>query len=490
MSHDIYQASLESPSPGNPSWQLSNYLEIDPDFPRQYTAKNFPSEFLTFYQSAPAGTTFVTEVEYAVMIFALQEHMFWEASFPDYVPSGMPDFDEHQDDWTNTGTGQFTFCAPTAVANAFWWMDSKFNFPLGTMGDGVDQFPLVRDYLDNLTPYSNWDDHDLWNADHTATPWTGVGPPPPTPQPFIAGPQTPGGMESWGELVERLAWQMDTDGQRTGGSHEGTKVQDLSSAIQEWLSSETFSDGSSLSDSLCVNSWSQPGFAFVDSLVKNHENVVLLLGFWFMMSNKWWRVGGHYVAVAGVNPIESMIAISDPFFDNAENGGSGRVLSGSYIDHTPIPHEDPTLHNDPGNVSHDIYQADLSFSNPAGVWQVLDYAVNSDLEYYMDIFHQQNVPEEYLTSTQIYVPGQTINTVVEFAILIDVMDYRGDVNGNGIVEIGDIIYLVNYLYRQGDPPLRPSDGDLNCDRVINVGDVVFLVSFLYRGGPLSRCCGP
>ncbi|NIM98289.1 MAG: hypothetical protein GTO24_09500, partial [candidate division Zixibacteria bacterium] len=75
------------------------------------------------------------------------------------------------------------------------------------------------DYLDNLSPYQNWDDHDLWNVDHSATPWGIAGPPPSTPQPFIPGPQTPGALDAWGELVERLAWQMDTDGIRTGASH-------------------------------------------------------------------------------------------------------------------------------------------------------------------------------------------------------------------------------------------------------------------------------
>ena len=151
VSHDIYQSNLASPSPGNPLWQLTDYLESDPDFPRQYTGKNFPTEFLSSFQSAPAGSTFVTEVEYALMLCTQQEHAFWEVSCPDYAPSGMPDFDQKQDYWLNFVTEQPTFCGPTAMANCFWWWDSKFNVPPGTVGDGSDQFPLVRDYLDNLS---------------------------------------------------------------------------------------------------------------------------------------------------------------------------------------------------------------------------------------------------------------------------------------------------------------------------------------------------
>jgi len=490
VSHDIYQSSLESPTPGNPYWQLTDYLESGPDFPRQHTGKNFPAEILSFYQPAPAGTTFITEVEYAVMICTQQEHMFWEASSPDYAPNGMPDFDQRQDNWTNTETGQPTFSAPVAVANSFWWMDSKFNLPPGTMGDGMDQFPLVRDYLDELSPYENWDDHDLWNVDHSATPWSGVGPPPSTPQPFIPGPQTPGDVESWGELIERLAWQMDTDGQRTGGSQVGTRVQDIDDAIEEWLLSETFSDGSCLSDSLCVKIWQKPSFAFVESLVERHENVILLLGFWYLESGKWRRVGGHYVTVAGINSVQLKVAFSDPFFDNAETGAPGRVLSGSYIPHTPLPHTDSTIHNDPGNVSQDLYDADLNFPAPPGRWWIPDYPVNSDPDYFMDIFYQQNVPDEFTASTQSYQPGYAIYTVVEYAILIDVLDYRGDVNGDGSVEIGDVVFLVNYLFRHDVPPSPLSTGDVNCDRVVEVGDIVFLINYLYRGGVASRCCGP
>jgi len=490
VSHDIYQTSLQSSSPGNPHWRLTDYLELNPDFARQFTGKNFPTEFLPYYQPAPPETTFVTEVEYAVMICTQQEHWWWEVSFPDYAPSGMPDFDQKQDNWINSLTGQPSFSAPVAVANSFWWIDSKFNRPPGNMGDGVDQFPLVRDYLDHLTPYVNWDDHDLWNVDHSATPWSGLGPPPPTPQPFIPGPQTPGVMTGWGELTERLAWQMDTDGKRTGGSQVGTKVQDMNSAITEWLSSESFSNGSSLTDSLCVKIRQRPTFDSVESLVKYNENVILLLGFWFEENSQWWRVGGHYITVAGVNPVQLMISFSDPFFDHAEAGASGRVFSGSYLPHIPIPHTDSTIHNDAGNVSHDIYDVDLNSPNPAGKWWITDYPVNSNPDSLMNVFHQQNIPDEFISSTRPYSSGYPIYCIVEYAILIDALDYRGDANRSGSVEMGDIVFLITYLFKGGPLPTPISTGDVNCDRVVDLGDAVFLISYLFKAGAISRCCGP
>ena len=63
----------------------------------------------------------------------------------------------------------------------------------------------------------------------------------------------------------------------------------------------------------------------------------------------------------------------------------------------------------------------------------------------------------------------------------------GDVNADGAVNVGDVVYLVNYLYRGGNPPTPPLVGDVNCDGVVNVGDVVFLINYLFRGGPPPSC---
>ena len=60
---------------------------------------------------------------------------------------------------------------------------------------------------------------------------------------------------------------------------------------------------------------------------------------------------------------------------------------------------------------------------------------------------------------------------------------RGDVNGDGIINIGDVVYLVSYLYKNGPAPDPSWVGDANSDGIVNIGDVVYLVSYLYKGGP-------
>ena len=65
----------------------------------------------------------------------------------------------------------------------------------------------------------------------------------------------------------------------------------------------------------------------------------------------------------------------------------------------------------------------------------------------------------------------------------------GDANSDGVVTVGDVVYLVNYLYRQGLPPDPPSAGDVNRDCVVTVGDVIYMMNYLYRTGPvLQRGC--
>lgn len=69
----------------------------------------------------------------------------------------------------------------------------------------------------------------------------------------------------------------------------------------------------------------------------------------------------------------------------------------------------------------------------------------------------------------------------------------GDVTNDGIVNAGDVIYLVSYLYRGGPPPVPfTCVGDVNNDDIVNAGDVVYLVSYLYRSGPAPNplCCTP
>jgi hypothetical protein len=60
---------------------------------------------------------------------------------------------------------------------------------------------------------------------------------------------------------------------------------------------------------------------------------------------------------------------------------------------------------------------------------------------------------------------------------------RGDANGDGVINVSDAIFLLNYLFRNGPEPDPYALGDANNDGQILVGDAIFLLNYLFRGGP-------
>jgi len=65
--------------------------------------------------------------------------------------------------------------------------------------------------------------------------------------------------------------------------------------------------------------------------------------------------------------------------------------------------------------------------------------------------------------------------------------FYGDANGDGVIDLGDVLYLINYLYKGGTAPDPLEAGDCNCDGVVDLGDVLYLISYLYKGGPAPDC---
>jgi hypothetical protein len=303
---------------------------------------------------------------------------FFKPGYPDYAPSGMPDFDQKQDGWTAPGAG-WTWCGPVSVANSLWWLDSEYEslrnpipIPPPTISDN---FPLV-------TAYGPWDDHDVRNV---------------------------------GLLVNNLAFLMDTDGRRTGLPHTGTNYIDMETGISQYLQQQGINpkgdcdgDGDvdyndaviaaaaygstpgspnwnmaadlnqdnrvNLADLLLIGknygkvgmfyekTMEFPIFGWIEREIKKCQDVVLQLTFWMENppgSGNWVPVelpydlpggaGGHYVTCAGVDSEALQLMISDPWWDAAEAGFPGQV---------PVPHppaHPASFHNDTLFVSHDIY---------------------------------------------------------------------------------------------------------------------------------------
>jgi len=63
----------------------------------------------------------------------------------------------------------------------------------------------------------------------------------------------------------------------------------------------------------------------------------------------------------------------------------------------------------------------------------------------------------------------------------------GDCNRDEKVNMSDVIYLINYLFRQGSEPNPLQAGDTNCDGKVTISDVIYLVNYLFKGGPPPVC---
>jgi hypothetical protein len=64
----------------------------------------------------------------------------------------------------------------------------------------------------------------------------------------------------------------------------------------------------------------------------------------------------------------------------------------------------------------------------------------------------------------------------------------GDVNGDETINVGDAIYLLNYLFKNGSAPAVWATGDCNCDQIINVGDAIYILNYLFKNGGAPGDC--
>jgi hypothetical protein len=260
---------------------------------------------------------------------------YYLPAYPNYSPQGLPDFDQKQDNWkAHNGIyrligGLWNFCAPTSLANIFWWFDSKHEDPNGYPGDGIDSYPLVYDLNapSTPTPGPNTDDHNFNNVNDMQTRWR-LG---------------RGGKE----LIESLAWYCNTNFCQYPllRLSAGTWAKHLEQGANQWI------EDAELQDHYRVEAIWNPDFSLIVQRIQNNSGVMLNLLLYNSDALFFETFLGHYVAVAGINPNGSL-ALSDPFQNEAN----------------PTPNAQE--HNDANVVSYDIYSVNFTspFPDKASWW--------------------------------------------------------------------------------------------------------------------------
>jgi len=103
------------------------------------------------------------------------------------------------------------------------------------------------------------------------------------------------------------------------------------------------------------------------------------------------------------------------------------------------------------------------------------------------------VPTEADTGVWIcsFLATDVCGAVDTHQVIISVgITYCGDCLEDALIDLGDLLYLVSYLYKEGPSPDPLCRGDASCDGVVDLGDVLYLINYLYKSGPAPCfvCC--
>lgn len=147
-----------------------------------------------------------------------------------------------------------------------------------------------------------------------------------------------------------------------------------------------------------------------------------------------------------------------------------------------------------------LYFTDLGFSSGVGTVQVIDPALNFSVSIFASIPSAGVVVSPsflaFRPGTRTFEPGSgtsggsllvaysdftTNSSVAE--VTPELWFVRGEVNGDGRVDIGDAIALIGFLFVGGSAPTPPEAGDVNDDDSTDLADSVYLLDFLFRGHP-------
>ncbi|HQL25078.1 MAG TPA: C1 family peptidase, partial [candidate division Zixibacteria bacterium] len=77
---------------------------------------------------------------------------------------------------------------------------------------------------------------------------------------------------------------------------------------------------------------------------------------------------------------------------------------------------------------------------------------------------------------------------VPLAGSVTLLAQPGDCDGRTGLTIGDVTFLVGFLFRGGPAPDPAEAGDVDCSGAVGIGDITKLVAYMFRDGPAPVMC--
>ncbi len=200
-----------------------------------------------------------------------------------------------------------------------------------------------------------------------------------------------------------------------------------------------------------------------------------------LAAGRWWgavyiyeNTGGTLttspVWVSATSTVVEEIRVCDVDKDGVEsyhlvNCGNRKVF---YVDHYPMHWLDSVL---VGGIK--LTLSEYCFDLNSG-WVSLAVAPTG----LVDVFYQYSDKQDITVSN-----WDGANLVFADTLSHTAPPPRGDCDGNGFVNIADVVYTISYIFAGGPPPEPLGIGDVNCDCLVNVADVVYMIAYTFAGGP-------
>ncbi len=83
--------------------------------------------------------------------------------------------------------------------------------------------------------------------------------------------------------------------------------------------------------------------------------------------------------------------------------------------------------------------------------------------------------------------SQSDNYVVQAGYAHASYVMHGDATGDGLIDVADVLYLINYLFLGTSAPCPMEAGDATCDGIVDVADVLLIINYLFLGTSPPGC---